>query len=424
MEQNNLKLSKSEVLEALINKYPNKTVEIITYELQRTKERVGLLGEHGLLKVQINFLGDNEEKNKEVILFTKFFPLGEPARFAKETGAFTKEIFIYNLFNKMIDTDVNCITKCTSRSCFTKEDFVIILDNLLLENFNTIDKHVCLDFDTISVVLSSLSNLHAASLIYEEKLTKERNSKYRLIDDYEKNFVDTFYNNREDFINKLGVYASIKCILKEIEIFGLDNKLRSGKDFKSTANKVCHKIFDIVKPSTKFRNVVCHGDLWNTNFLIKYDKESRPLQCKFVDFQCSRYLPPAHDVMALLYLTTTREFRKDNIYKLIGIYYANLEKCLKVNGFNLQDLIPFEEFLESCRQQKVFALIQAATYFQLILVDPKVIEEFSKDKDLYEKTFFDDRSLLLLAYIDKDERYRKRLKESIEDLREYCENFY
>lgn len=424
MAEEILTLQTNEVIETLINKYNDKTLELINFHIQEVDERVGLLGEHAFLHAEIKLKEEN--KTRKVKLFLKFFPRNEPAAFARGTGVFTKEIFVYNLFNRILSSNIRTLTNCSPKCYFTRDEYVIVLDNLIEEGFKTFDKYDLLDVETLNVVLASLASLHASSLIFEEKLTRIYEKPYRLIEDYERNFVESFYNGNGEFFNKKGVDASIKCILKEIDIFNLDRKLRNGKYFKNVANEMCSKIFELVKPSTKHRNVVCHGDLWATNFLVKYCKNGlkpKPDQCKFVDFQCARYVPPSHDVMSVLHLTTTKEFRKKHMYKLIGHYYACLERSVKIYGLNLDDIIPFREFLESCEEQKLFALIQAATYFQLILVDSKVVEKFYKSKELYEKAFFEDRSVLVLEYLDKDERYRVRLKESMEDLREYCE-FY
>ena len=65
------------------------------------------------------------------------------------------------------------------------------------------------------------------------------------------------------------------------------------------------------KPSTKFRNTICHGDPWTKNLMFKFD--DRDVKCVMVDFQSYRYCPPGQDVMAFLHLTTDKKLRDDHL---------------------------------------------------------------------------------------------------------------
>ncbi|KAJ8960788.1 hypothetical protein NQ318_020083 [Aromia moschata] len=291
------------------------------------------------------------------------------------------------------------IDAVTPRCYLAREDKFMVLDNVSDEGFTVCDKHKFLDYDRVLVVLQSLAKLHASSIIYEEKRSSELGEHYRLTDDHEEEFEESFFNDRPDFVNAKGVEASVKGVVKEIDIFGFPHKLPSGKSFPEMAEKVCYKVYDLVKPSKRFRNVLCHGDLWATNFLLKYNINAQPTSggCKFVDFQCGRYAPPAQDVLSVLYLTTGRGFRGE----------------VHVPGDR--------DFMESCEEQKLFAIVQAAIYFPLILVGNDLVEAYFSDAELNEKALFEDRSYLVLAHMNKDESYTTRLKESIQDLKEYCD---
>lgn len=315
---------------------------------------------------------------------------------------------------------VDFLNECVTNCYYSKDQHVLVLDDLQKENFNTLDKTNTLDLNVLLVVIKSLAKLHAGSLIYEENQSKKLKRPYSLLEEHQNDFEESFYNDNKGFVNKNNTIAAIRGILKEIDIFELQSPLTSGKEFKATVLKIYKEIFELVKPSLKHRNVLNHGDLWTNNFLIK-TINGQPFDCKFVDFQCSRYVPPSQDLMSLIYLTTTRAFRAQHMYELLGIYYANVEKLLKLSGYNLNTILPFQAFMESCEEQKLFAIIQTATYLQLILVDSNVLEDFFANKILYEKTFFEDRSLLVLKYLNMDNNYKSRLKESVLDLREYCE---
>lgn len=405
---------KQDLDEALTRKLGTKNFLILDFKVEPIPDRVGLLGDHAYLTV--TFLNTNGERDTAT-LFIKFFPEMEAvAKFAEGVGAFKKEMFIYELFDKFEAVGIDLVAAVTPTCYFAKYNKYLFLENLQEEGYVMPDKHKYLDYDIVSGVLQSLAKLHASSILYEEK---ERTS---LLVHHEDDFEESFFNDKQDFINRKGVDASIKGILKTIEIFEFPEYLRSGKSFKEVAEGVCYKIYDLAKPSKKFRNVVCHGDLWATNFLLKYEQQTNKFSnCKFVDYQCGRYVPPSQDVLSLIYLTTSRNFRKEHLYELLGMYYSCLERHMKMSGVDSSTILPFEQFLESCDEQKLFAIIQAAIFFPLVLIDVESIEEYFSNVDLNQKALFEDRSYLVLAHKDKDKMYCERIKESIEDLKEYCE---
>ncbi|KAJ8920861.1 hypothetical protein NQ315_015653 [Exocentrus adspersus] len=412
---------KDDVCTTLHRKLGTANFVVLRYTLEPLIQRIGLLGDHSLLHV--SFL-DQTGEERTLTFFLKYFPkFAACANFAEGIGAFKKEMFVYDLFDTFKKNGIHLIPSVTARCHIARYNKYLILDDLVSEGFNTLDKQKILDYDSVLIVLESLAKLHASSLIFEEKRSVESGERYRLIDEYEDQLEETFFNDREGFINAKGVEASIKCVVSEIDIFNFPDKLASGKSFSEVARQVCYKIYKLVKPSKRFRNVLCHGDLWATNFLLKYSVLGQPVTgCKFVDFQCGRYVPPAQDVLSLLHLTTDREFRKEHMYQVIGMYYSYLEKHLTVAGLHLHNMIPFSSFMDSCEEQKLFAIIQTAIYFPLILIGNDEVEAYFSDRELNEKALFEDRSYLVLAHKDKDEAYAKRLKESIQDLRDYCEH--
>lgn len=408
--------STEEVMIIISNKLKHKNFNVTSFETTALDKNMGLLGIHVSLKVIVVAHGVEEEFK----FFCKFFPKHEgPAHFASLTGAFKKEIFAYNIFEKITESGIDLLSDCITNLYYFKDNHVIVMDDLKQTGFQC-ESHIITNINTITAIVKNLAKLHASSIIYEEKLSKTLGRKFTLLEEYKNNFEETFYNDKEGFINKPGVTASINGIMTEIELFKHSKFLTNGKEFKTTARNLCYKIYDLAKPSKKYRNVINHGDLWTNNFLIKYES-GLPIACKFVDFQLLRYVPPAQDLLSLIYLSTTRCFRQKYMYEIIGLYYATLEKYMKLHGFNLNEIITFGNFMESCEEQKLFAIIQSATYFQLVFVDTLTLEEFFHDKELYNKTFFEDRSLIILKYIDKNEEYKSRLQDSILDLRDYCE---
>lgn len=417
-------LSAEEVTLIIKNKIQNSNFELIKYHLEPVEQQIGLLGDHCILRATVKMLEEHSSEDhvvkEEFSLFAKLFPQYRgPAEFVEGLRAFEKEIFVYNLFDKFKNYNLNLIEECTANCYLSQYNRFLVLDNLFLQDFQSLDKQKTLDYTTLATVIKGLAKLHACSIIYEEKRSKELSKLYRLSDEFATEFEETFYSKKEGFINTKGITASIKCVIEEIELFQHREKLISGQNFKLVANELCHKIFDLVKPSKIYRNVVSHGDLWATNILLKYNGNNQATDCKFVDFQCGRYVPPTHDLMSVIHLTTSRRLRKKHMYEFTGIYYATLEKLVKLAGYILKDIFPFADFMRSCEEQKLFAIIQAATYMPLVLVkDHALVEHFTRAD---ETALIEDRTSLIASNIAKDDCYKNRLEESIQDLRDYCE---
>lgn len=404
------KLTEEEVSIIMEKKLQTSNFEVINFTLEMIGEWIGLCGDHAILKIILK--PDASRKNQEYNFFVKLYPrVPFIIDFIEKTGSFKKEIFIYKLFDLMLTKEIKLLQDSIPRCYLTVEKKHLILDNLLDEGYSTTNKNKVFDFDTIKLVLQSLSKLHASSLIYEEK------NSCRLIDIYGDDFEETYFNHT----NKQGIDAAITGVLNSIELFNFPEKLLSGKNFRTVLEEVCLRVFKLAKPSKTFRNVVCHGDIWATNVLIKYDVSGKPVKCKLVDFQCGRYAPPAQDVMAVIYLTTSREFRKKYMYNLIGIYYTQLEKYITLAGFDMKKIIPFDEFLASCEEQKAFGLVETAVYFPLILLDSRVVQEYFGGEGRNRDALNVDRSLLVKEQIDSDESYRNRIRDSIQDLKDYCD---
>ncbi|CAH0557311.1 unnamed protein product [Brassicogethes aeneus] len=412
-------LTEDDIADLIKKIYPHKKYHL-TYCVQKFPEKIGLLGEHYTLNTTLKDLENKEKVHKT--FFVKCFPeIQEQAELADGVGAFKKEIFIYELFEKFKQHSLKLISSCTPLLFDCRYNKYLILENLGASLYEGIDKMRFLEYNEVLIVIQQLAKLHASSIVYEEEMSKKLENIYNLFDEYREELEESFFNDREGFINHAGVNASIRGVLGEISLFNFEEKLASGKQFLDVAKTMLYKVYDLVKPSTKYRNVITHGDLWATNFLIKYDEKNEPVDCKFVDFQCSRYVPPAQDVLSFIYLTTSREFREKHLYQLLGLYYNYLDKNLKSNGVLTDSIINFPDFLDSCEEQKIFAIIQTAIYFPLILINSSCIESYLKDKDLHKKALFEDRTHLILVHKDKDRAYTKRLKDSILDLKRICE---
>lgn len=411
------KLTSDDIHSILSKKLGTTPYKLVNYEIEKPGDALGLLGDHFILKTIVNVTpAENTNTPDETFtFFAKFIPSNEEQLvYCLRMGSFHREGTLYELFDKMRDCGITYID-CVPKTYYQKENFVIVMEYLKIDGFDVMNKKTLLSYDSVLLVLQTLAKLHASSIIYEEKETARLGRTYRLSEDYEEIFEEVVYGEK----GREEVESSIKGLLSEIDLFEYPETLGSGKKFRDVARDVCFKALELLKASNRTRNVLCHGDLWSTNFLLKCERE-KPCACKLVDFQQSRYLPPAVDVLCLLYLTTSREFREQHMYELIGIYYTILEKLLARYNVDVKSIVSLGDFLESCETYKAFAIFQCATHLQFIMIDDGRLKELFEDLEYCKSFFTTDRTPLIAANFD-DAYYRGRLQDSVADLKEYCE---
>lgn len=309
-------LTSEEVVSIVKNKFGGENCVVIDYKTEAIEEVIGNLGDHAILSVKAK---REEREHTELKFFVKFFPTDKwLARFATLIGAFPKEIFVNTLFDRFSSSGIKIIESCTPKCYLSKPDSFLVFEDLSSDAFELVDNRSELNYEELVIVLRYLAKLHGSALVYEEQKSEELGRKFRLGDEYPDDFVDSFYNDSEGFIGKKAYSSGVKGVLGNIDYFGLNQRLLSGKEFEEVAEKCCYDIYALVKPSREHRNVVCHGDAWLSNMMFKKNRKGKIVECKFVDFQAARYCPPAQDVMAVLHLTTSRAVRKNKMYELIG----------------------------------------------------------------------------------------------------------
>ncbi|CAG9831179.1 unnamed protein product [Diabrotica balteata] len=184
---------------------------LLNYELKPIIGRLGLLGEHSILFVTfLNQIGSKEHLQ----FFVKYFPFAEfQAQFAEGIGAFEKEALVYKLFKEFSKEGITQASYVVPYCYLVAPKKYFILNDLNTENYQSLNKHICLEYDVIIVVLQALAQLHSSSIAYEEKLKKS------LLDLYGNDLEETFFNERKGFPNVEGVESCIKCIVDEIKLF-------------------------------------------------------------------------------------------------------------------------------------------------------------------------------------------------------------
>lgn len=357
----------------------NAKFRVLSYRVDRlSEEPIGYLGDHYFLNVvlrekMVHYSEEEEEYAEEEYLsfFMKILPEQVPklADYVKEMGCFKKEIQLYtHLIPRLQDVAIG--TKpFAPRAYLTKEDKMLVFENLKVEGYRMVENNKSLlDYAHLEVALKTVAKLHAASLVLEER-TKQPITKL-----YSGHLNENVYIDDEKYVRKTNLDNAIKALSELIKRI---DKYKNSDQLGLILEKfpaVIRKIYDFAKPSTRYRNVFNHGDLWNNNLMFKYeelDKSSRansdavPTDALLVDYQFSRLAPPAYDVMSLIMLSTLSPFRECHLESLKSAYYDALCSILRQNSLpaDVDQLLSRQVFLESCSEYHLAGLIESCMYF-------------------------------------------------------------
>lgn len=199
----------------------------------------------------------------------------------------------------------------------------------------------------------------------------------------------------------------------------------SGKYSNELFDELVLPIYDMVKPSSKYRNVVCHQDLWAGNIMFKFaqndgtDDLSKPLNCVLMDYQFVRYLPPVADVLMFILMTTRLDSRRKYLSCYYRYYYDCLCTELEQRGLVANDILSWNDFQSSCEDLKLFPMVFNCvalpfTFFPneiQMKIKSSGSEEFQSMREINHHDY-------IIQYMEEDEEFKEVVLESIEELME------
>ncbi|KAJ8960769.1 hypothetical protein NQ318_020063 [Aromia moschata] len=298
----------------------------------------------------------------------------------------------------------------------------MIFDDVSLKNYKSVSGS--LSYETIRVVFKQLAKMHACSLLYEEIQTQKQGKPLRIDEKYNDYIQETILGSEEmNDINKLfilGVRTNMKYILDSFP--DIPRKL-TREEFKDKVMQAYKALFnENIRKNPKFRNVLCQGDCWGGNVLIrKEDDDQFADDAYIIDYQLTRYCPPAHDLLVFMYMAATKETRQKYMSRLLRVYYQELDDILERYDHDLKKIYAYEEFLECVEYMKYSALCISLCYMQITNYPAEKMMELMKDEERTTYAFSIDRKELMEEF-EKEGPYRHRIKEIVEDLYKVCEN--
>ncbi|XP_073822383.1 uncharacterized protein [Musca autumnalis] len=391
-------------------------INIIRYQLQSISDNTsGFFGHHRFLVVDVQLIYKNDADGQEsrtfnrIRFFTKTAPVENASRmdYLEEFGVFKKEIMVY----RDVLPQLEKICPGIFPKCYYANTNLLVFEELQQKGYKmAAARDGLLDYEHLKCAVKSLASLHAASIVFEVKQNQKVNRTYPLAtkeDCYPEN-LEPKHVRYQNFANGIKVFGEL---IKQMP------KYKEQTDFLlSQLKPKMSIIFQLAQPSKEFRNVFCHGDLWANNLMFKYaNGNDKPTQCCFVDFQLSRYAPPMLDLITLLTIPTSQQFRSAYLIKLLANYYDFMTEFLKREHLNIDNFLSRTEFWQTFELYRICGLIESCFFCHLILLPPESTESLTSSADGFSDFFARKRVEICLKAFQTDEIYRQRLTDMLED---------
>lgn len=381
---------------------------------QYSQEKLGYLADHFLLTATSKCC-DNPLKQS---FFVKTFPKATyevMKKYVQQANVFAKEIFVYELYIPAVKKYLQSVESIEFAPKYfgSKTGEVVVLENLKNQDYKLANSEI-LDVAHIQLALKTLAQYHAVSLAYEEVRTASSadGTQFKITDEFPEEFKDGINRKDEDFTGYQYLKAAHKGVLTLIDI--LPQKKLTKKEFKIKVNKTFEDIFVLLSTSVKYRNVLCHGDLWYKNIMFQYEND-KLTKCKLIDFQLIRYSPPANDV--LFFLLHSSNSNNLNFDYYLRIYYDFLKESLDNYNIKVEKILPRNQFKDTCEIFLPPLKLKHVYHNSLSAANcTDYMKNAYSDPELYTKTLFHDRSEMITYLIHTDESYKKKMIVEIEAL--------
>ncbi|XP_033156656.1 uncharacterized protein LOC117138562 [Drosophila mauritiana] len=382
--------------------------DIINYTLKPTSDApAGYLGSHLYLHVFLKL--HNSEEVRQLTFFSKSAPVGNESRmeYLEDFGVFQKEIAVYQ--NVLPDLHKACAE--VAPKCYYADKNLLIFENLADQGYRMgAGRDGLLTYEQLHCCLKTLAAMHAGSIIQEQRTGQ------KIAQSHPKSVVENAYPSDVSPEHLRMVNFQNACLVLK-EFIKLIPKYQSKLDYvlENFTEKMSF-IFEAVKTSDVYQNTLLHGDLWANNIMFQYGRYGEvPLQCRLVDFQLARYAPPVLDVLTVLTIPTSKEFRDAHLSELLAEYYRFMTEFLKRADLDIARFIPEQSFYESVQKFRSVGLIESCLFCHLVILPPQCTQKLTSSVDGFNDFFSNKRIEICLEAFNTDELYRSRLVDMIED---------
>ncbi|XP_058452119.1 uncharacterized protein LOC131430888 [Malaya genurostris] len=357
------------------------------------------------------------EGNRSMVVLCKIPPTNAARR--KQFNSmivFDREVFAYSSFLPAIYefqrekgiTEEQGVGFFNTPHCYlaycdaTKEESVIVMDDLRLKDYRMWNKMVPVNYEHTKLLMVQLGRLHALSFALKDQ-RPDVFEKFKVPDP----MTEAFQKNPP--------FIDMMCMTLDRALTTLEPNEEIARQkllkLKSTMFNDMVNLTD-ANPVERYA-VVGHGDCWSNNMMFSYEK-GVPTEVILLDWQICRYVSPTLDILYFLFCCTDGEFRAAHYDEMIRIYYASLRTLLEKLGGDSTRQFPYTALLRQLKQYGKFGVIMALFLVPMMCIENTDLPDLDAEAEKFEQTQQINNEMF--AVTEKSEvKYRKRMSAVIRD---------
>jgi len=278
------------------------------------------------------------------------------SKLGKQLYLWNKEVYVYTVLLPNVELISNNLKLAVPahpdliHHAESETTSAILLTDLTLAGFEPALADINLEIDTVELLVNWLAGLHAHSYAYFQGksswLGKSESKPPTFL-------IDLVPLAGRSICTEEGLVELVRSFQPPKEDYASRLKILFATEAYS---EICRKVFG--ERFDKFCTV-CHGSPWMENALIwKDDKQIR--EVVFMNYQQARFSQPATDIAILLYTSTSKEFRKEHLSRVLKTYHNTLTDTLVKLGFG-PDTYPFSDLFQDYQDAMIPAIGMAVT---------------------------------------------------------------
>lgn len=135
---------------------------------------------------------------------------------------------------------------------------------------------------------------------------------------------------------------------------------------------------------------------------------------RFLDWQITRYVSPATDILYNLFTSTDKPLRDREYENLIRLYYASFSKTIRLLGSDPEELFTFDDLKKELKKCGNFALLMGPIVLHTIQADSSQIADLDERA---EKSAKGETIELITGLSERGQlEYERRLNELFVDI--------
>ncbi|XP_072385466.1 uncharacterized protein [Diabrotica undecimpunctata] len=353
------KVLKEDCYQIIRNKLKRKDVTFLEFKVEQSHEKNGECSDY--YRLSIDIAEENHVYTHK--FFIKYLPKNIEELYMEISMSFTKEQKFYKSFIPMLEKlGYSNTTDFAPKCYFSCKNLFLVFEDLSVKGYRNLSFTEPWTQHQLSPILKQLSKLHSCTILFEQKMAELLGYDIK-INDYFSDMVSESAISRDIKSAPMShafIAGSHHLVKKMCNIFNNKNT----DQITEIALKKLQSKFDVVQPSTTYRNIINHGDLWSNNIMFAENSSEYIL----LDFASIRWCPPACDFLMLLMINTDKITREHHALTLFNQYYLSAQYVLNKYQINIKSAISRHEYLDFFKEYKISVASIASGYLQVKLL--------------------------------------------------------